>query len=636
MAESQNNGSSKAPRIYGAWTLAGRLGKGGNGDVFRATRGDEVGAIKLLTAGGAKRVARFRDEVTALEKCADILGVLPVLEAHLKPEGDEPAWFVMGLATPISDALGDRPPLRRVVEACAEIATTLSAMHARGFSHRDIKPENLFRSGHRWTVGDFGLVSFEGKTAVTATGERIGPTFFIAPEMLNSAITADGRRADVFSLAKTLWVLATGQRYPLPGAYDLTQEGFRIGTYLAEERTGPLDKLIASSTHFDPKARITMSQFVDELTAWLAPEPVAASEIQLDVKSYAVELERRRLAVEAARLRDATTALAAVAIYQRFRERLRPLANEVADSLERANFEPVRRVIDGYTWGFEVSAGVPAEKGDGGLLRLIVNVNLTSSSQAEVSSTIVLDRTSPTTFGGLLWDKRSSFLEGGSQEDSHLHQLRQDIILELPKAVALALELTLGGGGSVAPNSVYTIGVQSDDGLPLENAEVLFLDPQGVYLRATTDQQGIARIGPTHLGATTAFVAHPDFQGRFEPLNTSAPVATLVRDSGVSSMIAMNGWTAVKGLQGQIQIIADAQNRTYVYGQNVAIDGGQQHPVNVSLGRPTELRGQDGVEVQIVPKAVVGSCFLLDVHSASKTATSDSHPSSASPIPHLR
>ena len=96
-------------------------------------------------------------------------------------------------------------------------------------------------------------MNFEGKTSETARGERIGPLYYIAPEMLNSAAQADGRCADVFSLAKTLWVLATGQRFPLPGVYDTTHETFRIGSYIAEERTGALDKLIASATAFSPQ-----------------------------------------------------------------------------------------------------------------------------------------------------------------------------------------------------------------------------------------------------------------------------------------------------------------------------------------------------------------------------------------------
>ena len=123
----------------------------------------------------------------------------------------------MELATPIRTALGKRASLRAVVEAMIEVATTLAAMHDRGVAHRDIKPDNLFQSGTRYVVGDFGLADFEGRTAITAPGEKVGPVYYIAPEMLNRAQAADGRAADVFSFAKSLWVLVSGQQFPLPG-----------------------------------------------------------------------------------------------------------------------------------------------------------------------------------------------------------------------------------------------------------------------------------------------------------------------------------------------------------------------------------------------------------------------------------
>jgi len=153
-----------------------------------------------------KRYERFKHEIDGMRGCEGIPGVIPLLDfnAPEKPSNTDPPWIVMGLATPLTVALGENAKLEQVVEACLEIAETLAAMHAIGHSHRDIKPDNLFKFYGRWAIGDFGLIDFDGKAAVTAEGERLGPTFFIAPEMLNTAVTADGKAADVFSFAKTL------------------------------------------------------------------------------------------------------------------------------------------------------------------------------------------------------------------------------------------------------------------------------------------------------------------------------------------------------------------------------------------------------------------------------------------------
>ena len=78
-------------------------------------------------------------------------------------------------------------------------------------------------------------------------------------------------------------------------------------------------------------------------------------------------------------------------------------------------------------------------------------------------------------------------------------------------------------------------------------------------------------------------------------------------------MVCTNGWTEVKGLQGQISLIHDSQRRMYMYGENVAIDGGAHQPVTIEIGKQTQLQGTDGASVAVSPRAVRGPCFLLDL-----------------------
>jgi serine/threonine protein kinase len=98
-----------------------------------------------------------------------------------------------------------------------EYALTLAGLAAKGIGHRDLKPENLFRHEGRWVIGDFGLATYPGKEPITVGERRLGPLYFIAPEMLREPDVADAGPADVYSLAKTLWALASGQRYPPEG-----------------------------------------------------------------------------------------------------------------------------------------------------------------------------------------------------------------------------------------------------------------------------------------------------------------------------------------------------------------------------------------------------------------------------------
>jgi serine/threonine protein kinase len=210
---------------YGRWHTIRRLGGGGNAEVYVAT--DDVGeaALKVLhlrkQSAESEAYRRFRDEIAIHRRLTPRKGILPLLDANLpeSPSRDDPGWLVTPLATPIERELGDRPELHRVVETVAELAEVLAGLAEEGISHRDIKPNNLYAYQGEYVLGDFGLVSYPGKEIVTDGNRAVGPIYFQAPEMIFTPGTADGRLADVYSLAKTLWVLAAGQRWPLPGEH---------------------------------------------------------------------------------------------------------------------------------------------------------------------------------------------------------------------------------------------------------------------------------------------------------------------------------------------------------------------------------------------------------------------------------
>ena len=60
--------------------------------------------------------------------------------------------------------------------------------------------------------------------------------------------------ADVYSPAKTLWVLLSRQSYPLPREQRREVEGLRISSYVVLRNGAALDQLIDNCTRNDPKA----------------------------------------------------------------------------------------------------------------------------------------------------------------------------------------------------------------------------------------------------------------------------------------------------------------------------------------------------------------------------------------------
>jgi len=251
----------------------------------------DTAAIKVLHRCGTEPLARFRDEIHFLRSLAGRPGVIPLLDAY-SPDflsADDHPWHATPAGDPL-DKVSNELSFTETVEVIANIARVLEALHEDGSYHRDIKPSNILRIEGGWFLGDFGLAAFSGRAGVTAPGDKLGPLFYIAPEMLNLRTDSFGP-ADVFSLAKTLWVLATGQKYPLPGELLIEYPGARISSYEPSPRAALLERLLYQCTRTDPSLRPSMGQFRAELDRWMSDVTGAANQDEPDLSDLRARLE---------------------------------------------------------------------------------------------------------------------------------------------------------------------------------------------------------------------------------------------------------------------------------------------------------------------------------------------------------
>ena len=213
----------------GPYEIAGAIGAGGMGEVYRAkdTRLNRDVAIKVLPAGfaqDAERLRRFEQEarVVATLNHPNILAIYDVGN-----EGGSPY-----LVTELLDGESLREKMkggplavRRAVEYALGIAQGLAAAHEKGIVHRDLKPENVFvtRDG-RVKVLDFGLAKPTGGQAMAATAMLSSPTLdhatspgmllgtveYMSPEQVRGQV-ADSR-SDLFALGAMLFEMLAGKR----------------------------------------------------------------------------------------------------------------------------------------------------------------------------------------------------------------------------------------------------------------------------------------------------------------------------------------------------------------------------------------------------------------------------------------
>lgn len=279
-------GDAPAPvRLEGRYRLLERLGRGGQGSVWRAIdeRLDREVAVKLTRL----RLASVTAHVRALRAEAQALGrmhhpnVVEVFDVGVWSDGGLPgicgddevvAWFVMERVdgTTFDRWLAARPRARAEIFAVVrQVAAGLRAAHEVAVIHRDVKPTNiLVAADGRARVSDFGLAlleddgesglsSLEGSEEVGGTQQAAGPVvgtpLYMAPEQLEGRELDE--RADQYALAVTLFEALFGQRPH--GASD------RAALLEAKRRGAPPQ----------PRPRKLTSAAYAALARGLAPQP---------------------------------------------------------------------------------------------------------------------------------------------------------------------------------------------------------------------------------------------------------------------------------------------------------------------------------------------------------------------------
>ncbi|MGE0709210.1 MAG: WD40 repeat domain-containing serine/threonine protein kinase [Planctomycetota bacterium] len=199
--------------------LVKELARGGMGVVYlaRDPQLDRQVAIKrVLGDMEAQELERFKREGEVMARIRHP-NVLRVYEAGM--DGTGRPYLVMDFLSggALSRRARERPlAWEEVAEIGHKLAGALAAAHAAGVLHRDLKPANVLLDEQGEPVlTDFGLArDAESQKKLTQTGTVMGTPAFMPPEQASGEQVDE--RADVYSLAATLWSLLAG-RPPFEG-----------------------------------------------------------------------------------------------------------------------------------------------------------------------------------------------------------------------------------------------------------------------------------------------------------------------------------------------------------------------------------------------------------------------------------
>lgn len=185
----------------------------------------------------------------------------------------EEYWYTMPIAKPVMDYITENEPnIKEIVQGIIQLCDTLEKIHEKDISHRDIKPSNIYYYKSRFSFGDFGLVEFpENINKFTKSDKGLGAIFTIAPEMKRNPKSADGKKADVFSVAKTMWMLLSRDEKGFDGVYSYLDSSHSlryIGKY-KDTHLVEIDEILRDATDNIPEIRPTIKEFKIRLENWL-------------------------------------------------------------------------------------------------------------------------------------------------------------------------------------------------------------------------------------------------------------------------------------------------------------------------------------------------------------------------------
>jgi len=196
------------------YRIIGILGRGGMGEVYRATDlvlGQQV-ALKFLPEAAASDpdiLARFHSEVRIARQVShpNVCRVYDIGAVAGQPyismeyvDGEDLGSLLRRIG---------RLPNDKAVEMARKLCAGLAAAHDKGVLHRDLKPANVMIDGRgQLLITDFGLAGIASQ--IQGAEIRHGTPAYMAPEQLSGKEVSV--RSDIYALGLVLYEMFTGKR----------------------------------------------------------------------------------------------------------------------------------------------------------------------------------------------------------------------------------------------------------------------------------------------------------------------------------------------------------------------------------------------------------------------------------------
>ena len=266
--------------IENKWVITKKskvIGEGGSGRVKECHSYDDSTkyAIKQLRDEAKQkkgRKERFEIEIKTNLSFAgkeNFYKTMPMIDY----DKDEYGWYVSKIGIPSIKYIKNKKlePLK-IIFLYKEFLKGIKEIHKAKIFHRDIKPDNILFYKDSFRIIDFGIVSNDELNLSYDLTQKydnneLGARFTMAPEMRRNPASANPLKADIYSLAKTLWILITHDKKCFDGQYNTNNHSL----YGYFENFGKvfnlsiLDDILRRCTNDFPEERCNIDEFIDAL-----------------------------------------------------------------------------------------------------------------------------------------------------------------------------------------------------------------------------------------------------------------------------------------------------------------------------------------------------------------------------------
>lgn len=279
--------------MVGPWQVVERLGSGGMGSVWLATRaesdfGQNV-ALKCIKPGmDSEAVLRSFQRERELLVRLQHPGIAHLIDGGIDERGRP--WYAMRHVEGVTldHWLQSGPPLRTRLELFRALCRIVAYAHQQLVVHRDLKPSNVMvQLDGTPCLLDFGIAKIlrDDQLDATATVASFASRAYAAPEQMEGGLITTA--TDVYALGAVLFELLTGSRY------SAVHEGGEISTrpsraprlpdappqvaVPAVQLKGDLDAITTRALAPDPARRYGGADaLADDVQRYLEGHPVQA------------------------------------------------------------------------------------------------------------------------------------------------------------------------------------------------------------------------------------------------------------------------------------------------------------------------------------------------------------------------